>query len=160
IANPAEEPVRFKAHQTLEFPASSIHALTTETDPPRLTTSFIGLTGIQGALPHHYTEHILARAIAKDFHMVELLDLGHNPSGSLFDRAWEKHRFPVRFQIAAAHQEPDEFTSYLFDWIGLGTKGLRGRMAVQDPALLRYAGLLGQRPACTVSLTAILRDYF
>src|SRR5262249_39933787 len=46
------------------------------------------------------------------------------------------------------------------DWIGLGTAGLRCRMAVQDPALLRYAGLLGQRPACTVSLTAILRDYF
>src|SRR5262249_52992792 len=38
--------------------------------------------------------------------------------------------------------------------------GLRKRMSVPDQALLRYAGLFGQTPACAISLRAILQDYF
>jgi type VI secretion system protein ImpH len=160
IAKPGEEPVRFKVRQSLEFPPSSIHSLSAETDPPQMVVAFMGLTGIQGALPHHYTEHILARAQSKDFAMAEFFDLFNHRILSLFYRAWEKHHFPVRFQLAASKRETDEFTQYLFDWIGMGTAGLKGRLALQDPALLRYAGLLGQAPACAVSLAAILRDYF
>jgi len=160
IAKPDEEPVRFKARQSLEFPPSSLHSLSTEADPPQMAVAFIGLTGVQGVLPHHYTEHILARAPAKDFAMAEFFDLFNHRIVSLFYRAWEKHRLPVRFQLAAAKGELDEFTQYLFDWIGMGTPRLRGRMAIRDEALLRYAGLLGQRPPCAVALEAILHDYF
>jgi type VI secretion system protein ImpH len=160
IARPAEEPVRFKARQSLEFQASSIHALAAEADPPRMIVAFLGLTGVQGVLPHFYTEHILARAQAKDFAMAEFFDLFNHRLLSLFYRAWEKHRFPVRYQLAAARNQTDDFTEYLFDWIGLGTAGLRGRLAVPDRALIRYAGLIGQRPACAIALGAILRDHF
>src|SRR5437016_9806488 len=59
IAKPSEEPVRFKVRQSLEFPPSSIYALSADADPPKMTITFLGLTGIQGVLPHHYTEHIL-----------------------------------------------------------------------------------------------------
>jgi len=160
IAKPDEEPVRFKARQSMEFQPSSIHALSDETDPPRMVVAFIGLTGVQGALPHHYTEHIIARAHAKDFAMAEFLDLFNHRLVSLFYRAWEKHHFPVRYELAAAKGQTDEFTQYLFDWIGLGTANLRGRMAIADDALLRYAGLLGQTPPSAVSLRAILHDHF
>jgi len=160
IAKPDEEPVRFKVRQSLEFAASSIHSLSAETDPPQMTVAFLGLTGVQGALPHHYTEHILARAPFKDFAMAEFLDLFNHRMLSLFYRAWEKHRFPVRAQLAAVRKELDEFTQYLFDWIGLGTAGLRGRLAFVDQALLRYAGLIGQKPACAAALESMVRDYF
>ena len=160
LSKPREEPVRFKVRQSLEFPASSIHSLTAEADPPQMAVAFMGLTGVQGALPHHYTEHILARAQAKDFAMAEFFDLFNHRLISLFYRAWEKHRFPVRFQLAEARHESDDLTHYLLDWIGLGTTGLRGRLAVEDRALIRYAGLLGQKPACAISLRAILRDHF
>ncbi len=160
IAKPGEEPVRFQMRQSLEFPASAIHAISSESDPPRMTAAFLGLTGVQGVLPHHYTEYILARAQAKDYALAAFLDLFNHRILSLFYRAWEKHSFPARFQLAAAKNETDDITDYLFDWIGLGTKNLRGRMALRDQALLRYAGLLGQRPASAISLTAILRDYF
>ncbi len=160
IEKPTEEPIRFKARQSLEFPPSSIYSLAAETDPPEMTVAFMGLTGIQGALPHHYTEHILARAQAKDFAMAEFFDLFNHRVVSLFYRAWEKHHFPVRFQVAAARQECDDFTQYLFDWIGLGTEKLRKRVAIRDDGLLRYAGLLGQKPASAASLQAILRDHF
>jgi type VI secretion system protein ImpH len=160
IAKPADEPVRFQVRQSLEFPASSIHAISAETDPAQMTIAFLGLTGVQGVLPHHYTEYILARAQAKDYTLAAFFDLFNHRIVSLFYRAWEKHSFPARFQLAAARQVIDGFTQYLLDWIGLGTAGLQGRMAPRDQALIRYAGLLGQRPACAVSLAAILRDYF
>ena len=160
IAKPQDEPVRFKVRQSLEFAPSAVHSLSAETDPPVMTVAYLGLTGVQGVLPHHYTEHILARALAKDFAMAEFFDLFNHRIISLFYRAWEKHRIPVRFQLAAAKHEIDGLTQYLFDWIGMGTAGLRGRMAVQDQALLRYAGLLGQTPRSAISLRAILRDYF
>jgi type VI secretion system protein ImpH len=160
IAKPAEEPVRFKVRQSLAFPPSSIHSLSAEADPPQMTVAFLGLTGFQGVLPHHYTEHILARAESKDLAMAEFFDLFNHRILSLFYRAWEKHQFPVRFQAAAVKQEIDAFTQYLFDWIGMGTGRLHARMAVPDRALLRYAGLLGQMPRCAVALGAILQDYF
>jgi type VI secretion system protein ImpH len=160
IAKPTEEPVRFKVRQSLEFPASAIHSLSDEADPPLMTVAFMGLTGVQGVLPHHYTVHILDRGLFKDFAMAEFFDLFNHRILSLFYRAWEKHHFPVGLQLAEATGRLDQFTKYLFDWIGMGTERLRERMAVNDHGLLRYAGLLGQSPACAISLQAILRDYF
>lgn len=160
ISQPDEEPVRFKVRQSLEFQPSSIHSLSAETDPPQMTVAFLGLTGVQGVMPHHYTEYILARAEAGDFAMADFLDLFNHRILSLFYRAWEKHRLPVRFELAASKGEEDHFTHYLFDWIGMGTERLRNRLAFPDQALLRYAGLLGQKPACAMALGAILHDFF
>jgi type VI secretion system protein ImpH len=42
----------------------------------------------------------------------------------------------------------------------MGTEGLRGRLPLRDQALLRYAGLLAQRPHSAAALAGILRDYF
>jgi type VI secretion system protein ImpH len=55
---------------------------------------------------------------------------------------------------------PDLFTQSLFDLIGMGTNGLRGRMRVKDESLLLYAGLIAQRPHSAAALSGILRDYF
>jgi type VI secretion system protein ImpH len=42
----------------------------------------------------------------------------------------------------------------------MGTPGLRGRLGIRDQALLRYAGLIAQRPHSASALGGILRDYF
>ena len=68
------------------------------------------------------------------------------------------HRFCMNG--AARDQRPDPFTHSLFDLIGMGTDGLRGRMRVQDESLLLYAGLIAQRPHSASALRGILRDYF
>lgn len=160
-AKPSEEPVRFQVRQSLEFPASSIHSLNVSTDPARMAVTFFGLTGVQGVLPHHYTEHIIARASARDYAMAEFFDLFNHRLISLFYRAWEKHQFPVLYQLAYVRsQGRDRFTQYLFDLIGMGTSRLTGRMAVEDQGLLRYAGLFAQTPRSACTLRGLLRDYF
>jgi len=131
---PAEEVVRFRTRQTLEFPASQLHEIARPPEsespqpPSQLFVNFMGATGPLGVLPTHYTLLLIERAREKDTKLWEFLDLFNHRMISLFYRAWEKYRFPFAYE-----RGDDDFTEYLFCLIGLGTRGLRGRL---DPAHL------------------------
>ncbi len=158
---PGNEIVRFRSHPSLSFPPSEIVDLKApppgqEELPPEMTVNFMGLTGPQGVLPHPYTELLRERISHKDTALWSFLDLFNHRFASLFYRAWEKYRFPIAYE----RQLEDAFTEYLFDLIGMGTPGLRGRMAVNDQALLLYAGLVAQKPHSAGAIASILRDYF
>jgi type VI secretion system protein ImpH len=91
----------------------------------------------------------------------EFLDLFNHRLISFFYRAWEKHHFAVAFERAVSRQEGvDRFSQYLFDLIGMGTQGLRGRLEVEDETLLFYDGLLAQHPRSASALQGVLTDYF
>jgi type VI secretion system protein ImpH len=158
--HPSEEVVRFRVRPSLSFPASAIHAVDVDHDPPTMTVEFFGLVGMQGALPLHYTEHILARATARDYAMANFLDLFNHRLLSLFYRAWEKHSFPVRYQLGVARHQSCGITEYLLSFIGLNTPGLQTRHCISDEALLRYAGLIAQAPHSASALANALSDYF
>lgn len=158
--HPSEEVVRFRTRPSLAFPASAIHAISVDQDPPTMTVEFFGLIGMQGALPLHYTEHILGRAAARDYAMANFLDIFNHRLLSLFYRAWEKHSFPARYQLAAARQQRCAISEYLLSFIGLNTPGLQARHSVADEALLRYCGLIAQAPRSASALANALSDYF
>ena len=54
----------------------------------------------------------------------------------------------------------DLLTQCLYCLLGLGTGGLRGRLAFDDEALLFYAGHFAHYPRSAVSLERLLADYF
>ena len=156
---PGREIVRFGARVSLEFPASEIHEVQPGKDeeaPPRMTVAFLGMIGPQGVLPHSYTELLVERARYQDTAFRDFLDIFHHRILSFFYRAWEKYRFPIAYERSGQ----DPFTEYLFDLIGLGTAGLRGRLALPDQGLLLYAGLIAQRPHSSSAVASILRSYF
>jgi type VI secretion system protein ImpH len=163
-ARPREEFARFGARLSMAFPPSAVHdieRIPDSDDPVRMTVAFLGLTGTQGILPLCYTEWMIARDAAEDDTLAAFFDLFNHRLLSLFYRAWEKHRPPVLYELSAArHRQPDPFTHSLFDLIGMGTPGLRGRMRMHDESLLLYAGLIAQRPHSASALRGILRDYF
>ncbi|MEO7650659.1 MAG: type VI secretion system baseplate subunit TssG, partial [Bryobacteraceae bacterium] len=120
-----------------------------------------GLTGTQGVLPHFYTEHMIMRRLMRDDAMGAFLDVFNHRLMSFFYRAWEKHHPVIGYeQKAATGREPDNFTQYLFDLVGMGTPDLRGRLSIPDEALLYYGGLVAQRPHSAAAVRGILRDYF
>lgn len=117
----------------------------------------------------------------------EWFDLFNHRLISLFYRAWEKYRFWIPYERGEYLREiPDAFTQSLRSLIGLGTPALHNRLKVagtrrvpsaevakthpsasptapariQDLSLLRYAGLLAQRPRSATNLEALLADYF
>jgi type VI secretion system protein ImpH len=163
-AKPHEEFARFGARLSMAFPPSAVHDIERvpdSSDPARVTVAFLGLTGTQGVLPFCYTEWLLERKAAKDDTLAAFLDLFNHRLVSLFYRAWEKHRPPVLYELAAARgQQPDPFTHALYDFVGMGTEALRGRLRIHDESLLLYAGLVAQSPHSASALRGILRDYF
>jgi len=158
---PAQEVAHFRTPATLNFPPSEIHDLTrdeTEEDggPPVMTVAFMGMTGPSGVLPSPYTELMMDRVRAGDEALHSFLDLFSHRMISFHFRAWEKYRFAVAYE----RTREESFTEYLFDLIGLGTGGLRDRLGFDDQGLLRYAGLMAQRPHSSSAMAAILGDYF
>jgi type VI secretion system protein ImpH len=158
----ASEVARFRTHNVLTFPPSSIDTLVRTDDgrPPAMTVAFMGLTGPAGVLPRHYTELVIERARRKDRTLADFLDVFNHRIVSLFYRAWQKYRVPIAHEQAARRASGEaSFTRSLFDHFGMGTGGLRGRMQTEDETLLFYAGLLSQHPRSATALEGMLADY-
>lgn len=160
-ALPPDEVVRFRSRAALDFPPSEIWEIKetvdelTEKQKLEMSVCFMGMVGISGVLPTHYTELVMERVRYRDTAMWSFLDIFTHRTVSLFYRAWEKYRFPVAYE-----RGNDDFTKFLFDFVGLGTNKLRGRMDLEDESLLPYSGLIAQKPHNANSLENILGDYF
>jgi len=157
-ALPAEECIRFRSRIALDFPPSEVHEIREPDDDDghvEMLVNFMGLVGVSGVLPTHYTELVLNRIRHQDTAMWAFLDIFTHRAVSLFFRAWEKYRFPIAYE-----RGNDSFTSYLFDIAGLGTRGLRGRMSLDDETLLPYTGLIAQKPHSSNAVENVVSDYF
>ena len=160
---PGEEVVRFRSHQSLSFPPSEIFHIEPAKHahlPIGMTVAFMGLTGAEGALPRYYTELLLQRAQVNDYALRDFLDLFNHRLISLFYRAWETHHCVVGYERAQETGEEDRFARLLYAVLGLGTSGMRKRLNGDDGSLLRYAGLLVQRPRSAQALEHCLTDAF
>lgn len=160
-ALPHEEPVRFRSHISLNFPSSEIQEIReikNETNDERrydMLVNFMGIVGTSGVLPVHYTELVLDRIRHHDTAMWSFFDIFTHRVVSMHYRAWGKYRFPVAYE-----RGNDEFTSYLFDFAGLGTDKIRGRMGLDDESMLPYVGLIAQKPHSSSAVENVLSDYF
>lgn len=162
---PSKEAVRFRSLLSLSFPPSSIHDVAypeNDESSPEMVVAFMGLFGLTGVLPRHYTELLLERVRQKDFALRDFLDLFNHRMISLFYCAWEKYRFPVSYERSQSSTGAgyDPFSLSLFNLIGMGTDGLRGKLNSGDEGLLYYSGLITQQPRSASALEAMLSDYF
>lgn len=156
---PADEVVRFSANTSLSFPASEIQQYVEPGNKPgRLQVNFMGLSTLNGPLPHPYVELILTRAREKDFAVGEFFDLFNHRILSLFYRGWKKYRFFIAYEQSRGEDDP--LTRCVYDLLGLGTAGMRHRMAIADEAAVYYAGILAQKRRSAQGLKQILQDYF
>jgi type VI secretion system protein ImpH len=159
FATPSDELVRFSALPSLTFPASEIQSYAPqENGPDRLEVNFMGLNVVNGPMPRSYTAALLERKRAKDRAAIEFFDIFNHRVVSLFYRAWKKYRFFIAYESRA--QDDDEITQRLYDIVGLGTQGLRNRMAIPDEAAIYYAGLVANRVRSAQGLKQVLEHYF
>jgi type VI secretion system protein ImpH len=165
---PEQEILRFRMAQLLRFPTCDISRVVAKnagTDRSHLEMwiTFLGLTGVEGALPYHYTSLIIRRSREKDYSLRDFLDLFNHRIVSLFHRSWEKYRLPITFERSQASptaaEDSDPFTMLFFALVGFGTAGVRRRLEVDDRAFLFYAGHFANTTRSAVALEGILRDY-
>lgn len=154
---PKSELVRFKADQHLGFPGQSISKVKVKDgidknniDKDKIAVemhvSFMGLTGISGALPQHYSELVLERLKLKDTGMRDFYDLFNHRLISLFYRAWEKYRFAANYQNNS-QSSPDSFSSVL------------GKLSGEHAIKQYYAGIFNKKIRTIDGLTLILQDF-
>lgn len=185
--HPANEVVHFRSVASLRFPAGPIVKLqprksmhhnganvspdrngdSSGGDQPRLEmhVSFMGLTGPSGVLPQHYTAMLIRALRNRQTATRDFLDLFNHRLISLFYRAAEKHRFSLGFERtrlgANEHRRKDDgVTAALYSFVGLGSRALRGRMAIDDESIVHYSGHYSRATRSATSLAQILEDRF
>lgn len=127
-----------------------------------LTPAFMGLLGVNGALPTFYTEMLAQReAASRDRAPRAFLDIFQHRAVTLFYQAWRKHRLPLQFE----RDRRRHFLPEVLAIAGLGQSSLHGRLepeagGVADDALAHYAGLLQQRPTSAALIPRLLQRYF
>lgn len=166
---PRSEAIRFRSVSSLDFPESDIESVA-ESDPDRederseMTVTFLGLTGPNGVLPHHYTRLVLNQ-LQSEHHshtLKDFLDLFSHRAISFFWRAINKYRLPLCIESSKRRDSEgyDPITLSMLSLVGLGEKTLQHRQSVPDTASVYYGGHFAHSPRNAVSLEAVLSDYF
>ena len=175
--------IRFRNSMALGFPASELesveafssdgllldrdaaveHAVTMEgLGEVHLTPAFMGLLGVQGALPLHYTEAIGEReGYHRDRAARAFLDMFTNRAVALHYAAWKKPRLAMQYEL----DRNERFLPLILSLAGVGMKGMRSRLVdgegdVFDQAIAHYAGGIRQHPVSAIFLKRVLSDYF
>lgn len=163
---PQTEFVRFKTKQSFSFPASEIAVVTpgmkdSKINQWNMDVNFIGLTGISGVLPYHYTETILKRIKSKDRTIEHFLNLFNHRTASLFYQAKNKYNFPIEYERKKLKsKEPDQCTRILLSLIGFGTNHLNNRLHTRDESIIYYAGLFTKKVRTSTGLKQIIQNHF
>ena len=172
--------LRFQNSTSLAFPASEIEALrpepreiapdsrslaaalqSSELRYVRMTPTFMGLLGSNGALPAHYTERIAAQQLAeRDEGPRAFLDTFSTRTLGLFYEAWRKYRLELKYGGGR-----DGFLPLLLSLAGMGHHALRHRLSdhgngVLDESVAYFATAMRQRPASSVQIARVLSEYF
>jgi type VI secretion system protein ImpH len=171
--------LRFRNSLALTFPASEIEALHTEPAGldsadglqqalrhggivrVALTPAFLGLLGVQGALPFTITERMAAaQRWGDDDSGRAFLDLLVQRLTTLFFHAVGKFRLEQTFDT----EGKDTRLPLLLALAGIPDEALHGerarRGAISQEVMAYYAGLLRTRPVSANAVAQVLSDYF
>lgn len=154
---PQGETIRFSSRTSLAFPPSEIYDLRRlENGQMGMTVEFMGLCAAISVMPAPYTELLLERTREKDHAMEDFLNIFNHRMISFFYRGWEKYRFFIEYEKSGK----DRLSERLYDLLGMGTEGLRGRGGIPDEVYLNYVGILARHVRPAASLQQALEEYF
>lgn len=115
-----QEPVRFRPHPGMGFPASEIRGMGDPEPehthlPPSVYVTFTGLYGVESPLPTHYIDDIAQR---RDGHEAtrDFLDIFNHRLITQYYRIWRKYSYPATYEAGGT----DNTSQYLLGLAGLG----------------------------------------
>ncbi|AIY41493.1 Uncharacterized protein ImpH/VasB [Collimonas arenae] len=152
---PESEAVRFRPLPKVGFPGTEMAAVEFDDDrpqaPPSVRTTFLGLYGVNAAMPHHFIEDIVLRREGSE-EVAAFLDMFNHRIATLFYRSWRKYRYPVGFRPGGE----DEMSGYLLCLAGFGIGNAARKQGLSPARLLALLGLLTQRTRTADGLAGVI----
>jgi type VI secretion system protein ImpH len=146
--------LRYRNRLSLAFPASEVDGIVRTEGQAAVTPAFMGLLGISGALPHHYTERIAAyEQRSGDDGPRAFLDMLSTRSLAMFHEAWAMHRPECMLD----RDGDDGFLAMLLALAGAQRGGCH---MVDIATVARYAAPVRSRSVSAAVLGGVLSDYF
>ncbi|WP_123350346.1 MULTISPECIES: type VI secretion system baseplate subunit TssG [unclassified Enterobacter] len=151
------EPVRFRPHPGMGFPASELKDLEASEYPhlpPTVRVTFMGLYGVESPLPTHYIDDITQRREGVEA-TTDFLDIFNHRLIAQYYRIWRKYSYPATFREGGK----DETSRYLLGLVGLGIEGCAENIATPVSrflALLPVMLLPGRTAEGMASLVRLL----
>ncbi|PAJ78946.1 type VI secretion protein [Burkholderia ubonensis] len=149
------EPVRFRPRPRMGFPAGEVASVEFDDEcpgaPPTVRTTFMGLYGVDAAMPSHTIDEIAQREEGHE--VVEaFLDQFNHRFVTLLYRAWKKYRYPESFRPGGS----DAHSRNLLSLVGFGWGDKPKRAGLPDSRMLALLGLLIQRTRTPEGLAGVV----
>ncbi|WP_296657082.1 type VI secretion system baseplate subunit TssG [Paraburkholderia sp.] len=156
---PGHEPVRFASWPRVGFPAGEVAAVefadmwdeTAVQAPPTVRTAFMGLYGVDAAMPPHMIDDIVLREEGHEA-VESFLDRFNHRFVTLLYRAWKKYRYPESFRAGGN----DAHSRNLLSLVGFGWGEKPQRAGLPDSRMLALLGLLTQKTRTPEGLAGVI----
>ncbi|KWK47911.1 type VI secretion protein [Burkholderia stagnalis] len=149
------EPVRFRPRPRLGFPASEVASVEFDDEwpdaPPTVRTTFMGLYGVDAAMPSHMIDEIVQREEGHEA-VEAFLDQFNHRFVTLLYRVWKKYRYPESFRPGGT----DAHSRCLLSLAGFGWGDKPMRAGLPDSRMLALLGLLIQRTRTPEGLAGVV----
>ncbi|WP_395064272.1 type VI secretion system baseplate subunit TssG [Paraburkholderia silvatlantica] len=119
--------------------------------PPTVRTTFMGLYGVDAAMPPHMIDDIVLREEGHEA-VETFLDRFHHRFVTLLYRAWKKYRYPESFRPRGS----DAHSRYLLCLVGFGWGNKPERAGVPDSRMLALLGLLSLKTRTPEGLAGVI----
>ncbi|WP_423064347.1 type VI secretion system baseplate subunit TssG [Burkholderia cepacia] len=149
------EPVRFRPRPRMGFPAGEVASVEFDDErpdaPPTVRTTFMGLYGVDAAMPSHMIDEIVLREEGHEVVEAFLDQFNHRYVTLLF-RAWKKYRHIESFRPGGI----DDHSRSLLCLAGFGWGDKPKRAGLPDSRMLALLGLLIQRTRTPEGLAGVV----
>ncbi|CAB3810119.1 hypothetical protein LMG28688_07163 [Paraburkholderia caffeinitolerans] len=156
---PEHEPVRFGSWPRVGFPAGEVARVEFDDAPdesrrpvpPTVRTTFMGLYGVDAAVPPHMIDDIVLREEGHET-VEAFLDRFNHRIVTLLYRAWKKYRYPESFRPGGS----DAHSRKLLCLVGFGWGRKPERAGVPDSRMLALLGLLNLKTRTAEGLAGVI----
>ncbi len=149
------DPVRFRPHPGMGFPAGEFKRLElpeTPGEPATARVTFMGLYGVESPLPTACIDDIAQRREGYEA-VSDFLDIFNHRLITQYYRIWRKYSWPASFEEGGK----DKTSRYLLSLAGLGLKGCAENIATPISRFLALPGMM-RLPTRTIDgILAIVR---
>lgn len=150
----SNDPVRFRPHSGMGFPASEFRQLEINDEdgqPATARVTFMGLYGITSPLPTTYIDDITQRREGYEA-VSDFLDIFNHRVITQFYRIWRKYSWPASFQAGGK----DKTSRYLLSLAGLGLKGSGENIATPISRFLALTAMMRLPTRTAEGITSIV----